>query len=132
MSKSLEAKWDKICANPECKKQFKSKHRDKRFCSTICKDKVWRTNNPSYYRELYRKNPEYFNSRNRQWRRTHKKANSAETLAGLKTTLENQSCQQCGSTSNLNRHHPDYSKPYEVIILCSKCHNRLHLGGTSN
>jgi lipopolysaccharide export LptBFGC system permease protein LptF len=35
-------------------------------------------------------------------------------------------CAQCGATEHLEKHHPDYSKPLEVIVLCASCHRRLH------
>lgn len=35
-------------------------------------------------------------------------------------------CESCGSTINLQKHHPDYSKPTLFITLCSSCHVRLH------
>lgn len=38
----------------------------------------------------------------------------------------NRCCEHCGSIKNLHRHHEDYSKPLEVIILCQKCHVKLH------
>lgn len=31
-------------------------------------------------------------------------------------------CQECGATENLQRHHPDYSQPDRVEILCPPCH----------
>lgn len=31
-------------------------------------------------------------------------------------------CEKCGATESLQRHHPDYSKPAEVKILCHTCH----------
>jgi hypothetical protein len=31
-------------------------------------------------------------------------------------------CLLCGSKERLERHHPDYDKPLEVIILCRDCH----------
>ena len=31
----------------------------------------------------------------------------------------------CGAPGR-HRHHPDYSKPEEVIWMCNKCHRRLH------
>lgn len=34
---------EKICANPECNKIFKSKRKDALFCSKNCVIKVWRT-----------------------------------------------------------------------------------------
>jgi len=35
-------------------------------------------------------------------------------------------CFFCGAKENLNRHHLDYNNPYKIIILCRKCHSKLH------
>ena len=35
-------------------------------------------------------------------------------------------CEICSSTNNLQRHHIDYSKPFEIKIVCSKCHWKIH------
>lgn len=35
-------------------------------------------------------------------------------------------CKFCGATENLHRHHPDYSKPLNVITLCPSCHGKEH------
>lgn len=35
-------------------------------------------------------------------------------------------CQICGSTKRINCHHPDYSKPLDIIFLCPIHHSRLH------
>lgn len=35
-------------------------------------------------------------------------------------------CEDCGSTLNLQRHHPDYSKPLEFLTLCRDCHAKKH------
>lgn len=41
--------------------------------------------------------------------------------------LKSAACQTCGVTDNrIEGHHPDYSKPLEVIWLCRSCHQRLH------
>jgi len=40
--------------------------------------------------------------------------------------LKDKKCNVCGTTSDLQRHHEDYSRPLEIIILCRKCHNKLH------
>lgn len=33
-------------------------------------------------------------------------------------------CDRCGARENLERHHPDHSKPHQVEILCSTCNQR--------
>jgi hypothetical protein len=44
-------------------------------------------------------------------------------LSGL---LKKQPCAVCGSTKFIHAHHEDYSKPLEVIWLCSKHHRQVH------
>lgn len=39
--------------------------------------------------------------------------------------LTPQPCLKCGSLK-VEKHHPDYSKPLEVVWLCRPCHRRLH------
>jgi len=35
-------------------------------------------------------------------------------------------CLICGSEDNIHAHHPDYSKPREIIWLCKDCHFDAH------
>jgi len=35
-------------------------------------------------------------------------------------------CYLCRHRKAKDRHHPDYSKPKLVILLCKSCHGRLH------
>jgi len=50
----------------------------------------------------------------RPWR-IRKAAQRAVSLAGKQ-------CSECNGTHRLQRHHPDYSKPSEIVILCQRCH----------
>jgi len=34
--------------------------------------------------------------------------------------------EKCGSTKNVIRHHPDYSKPNKIVLWCRRCHNLFH------
>lgn len=35
-------------------------------------------------------------------------------------------CEACKQTRKVYGHHPDYSKPLEVVWLCSVCHYAIH------
>lgn len=35
-------------------------------------------------------------------------------------------CNFCNIDLATERHHPDYSKPLEVLFVCKKCHSKLH------
>lgn len=37
-----------------------------------------------------------------------------------------QLCEECNKNLAKERHHEDYSKPLEVILVCGKCHNKLY------
>jgi protein-arginine kinase activator protein McsA len=39
-----------------------------------------------------------------------------------KSTSAIAACQSCGATEALERHHPDYSRPDIVEVLCPPCH----------
>jgi hypothetical protein len=41
--------------------------------------------------------------------------------------LKPQPCVSCGA-EKAEKHHPDYSKPMEVVWLCRRCHVKLHKG----
>ena len=40
--------------------------------------------------------------------------------------LEPLPCVECGSTENIERHHPDYGQPLLVVWLCRTHHRALH------
>jgi hypothetical protein len=40
-------------------------------------------------------------------------------------------CVVCGTTERLEKHHSDYSKPLEVVFLCSVHHKAVHYGKMS-
>lgn len=35
-------------------------------------------------------------------------------------------CEKCGSRENLQKHHPDYTKPTQFQTLCKRCHLKNH------
>lgn len=53
-------------------------------------------------------------------------AKQAVQRATLKGFLVRGPCHVCGETENVHGHHPDYSKPLEVIWLCQAHHMAVH------
>lgn len=37
-------------------------------------------------------------------------------------------CSICGLEKRIYAHHPDYTKPYNILWLCGSCHKRIHTG----
>ena len=54
----------------------------------------------------------------------HGAVNGAKNRGTLKPKPR---CERCGNKTPLSGHHEDYSKPLEVIWLCSTCHAQRHI-----
>jgi ribosomal protein L37AE/L43A len=37
-------------------------------------------------------------------------------------------CEVCGGEKNITGHHFDYSRIFDVVWICRKCHSKYHLG----
>lgn len=71
----------------------------------------------------YKKNnPEKIAEYERRKRQNHPDRIEARWKAEYYIPLGNK-CEKCGSIENLERHHPDYGKPLEIMTLCRKCHS---------
>jgi len=44
--------------------------------------------------------------------------------------MPNRICAVCGTTENVHYHHPDYTKPLEVVPLCALHHKATHSQST--
>ena len=58
-------------------------------------------------------------------RKDRHQAHAKVRRAVVAGTLKKQPCQECGS-DKVEAHHHDYSKPLDVVWLCSKCHHAKH------
>lgn len=75
---------------------------------------------------LYKKNhPEKFLEYQRRSRERNPEKHTARWKAERHTSLAVK-CANCGSSENLERHHPNYEKPLEIVTLCQSCHRASH------
>jgi hypothetical protein len=62
----------------------------------------------------------------RRWREDPKvKVRREVQNAKRDGVLPDKPCAVCGS-KNVEHHHPDYSKPLDVVFICAACHRQLH------
>jgi hypothetical protein len=83
------------------------------------------------YYEKTKVNIEKFREKSRAHKKKYKKQYEAhlkvkwEVKSGRLQPVSECQCQKCGKVAE-EYHHPDYSKPLEVIPLCKACHVKLH------
>ena len=64
----------------------------------------------------------------RQWKRNNKEKMKVYSLIRRKIIIpKNTLCEICKINLAIDRHHEDYSKPFEVIFVCKRCHNILNI-----
>lgn len=61
--------------------------------------------------------------RNPERRRAHNATNNAVRDGRL---VKSDACERCGGKSRLHGHHDDYSRPLNVVWLCTRCHREVH------
>lgn len=81
-------------------------------------------------KEWFDNNKEKANARSRNWRSRNKEKIRAEwkvkEAIRQKKLIRPEACSICDSVNkNIQGHHPDYSKPLEVIWVCPECHWKL-------
>lgn len=102
--------------------------------------------NKQYFRKWYAKNKKKHTAHNKEWRKNNRskinayiskyRQNELEKFKNrarakieyrIKTgKLVRQNCSVTGCTVIGQAHHPDYSKPLEIVWLCRKHHTELH------
>jgi hypothetical protein len=82
--------------------------------------------------KVKRSTPEYKEkSRERTARYAEKNKSKVKSRLAIKHAIEagklqRKPCEICGSSENIQAHHEDYSKPFDVIWLCLEHHNWIH------
>ena len=139
-----------------CGASFQTRHSQGKYCSTTCtrfgERKSWNkygTKNAEvrdeYHRNNYRKHRDAVITRTNHYRKTaagkaavrlaylHQKAKHPERVAARqalgvavrKGQILKRPCERCGA-KKVHGHHPDYSRPLDVVWLCPDCHRKEH------
>lgn len=122
----------KICY--VCKKSKKVLNLEKAYKrknGTVKQYLVCRDCNTKRFRESKRKNgPEYIREISKRTYEKHKEKWLARAKVHLAVKngllIKPKKCEVCELKKPLQGHHPDYTKPLEVIWLCSGCHADEH------
>lgn len=94
-------------------------------CRACVREKVrlWKLQNPDKDKRNDKKAIRSWQVRNREKYIAHHKVWRAIKLGVL---LRPKVCSSCERERRIHGHHPDYSKPLEVVWLCHICHRNIH------
>lgn len=88
--------------------------------------KIYRKNNIKTEEQRIKERKNYL-----KWEKNNIHKKYAEIRARTKAkemNLKKDKCEKCESKENLQMHHKDYTKYFDVVTLCAMCHSRLHAG----
>lgn len=123
------------CGESKAREAFYFRPNSKDGLRNACKScerkrvEQWRLEHPTYNKHWQSKNKERYNRWFREWGGRYavmRKAYHAVSRKIANNHLTKKPCITCGTMENLEAHHPDYSKPLEVIWLCHQHHMELH------
>lgn len=82
-----------------------------------------RKENPEKYDRIFHGLRKRYSARHKEKIRAEGLVNDAIRYGKLKRPNR---CESCGKDCNPQAHHYDYSKPFEVVWLCTTCHANVH------
>jgi hypothetical protein len=112
----------------QCQNEYRAERKAKK---QIARPVGWKQKTAdivSYRREYHAKNRARMNELKRDWfqKNKHRESVKNATRYAIKTgKLVRQPCVVCGEVQ-VEAHHPDYSKPLEVVWLCRTHHLAAH------
>lgn len=86
-------------------------------------DADWRARNPEKSKESRRRAAKLYRQRYPEKQKARMLVQYAVQIGVLVRPM---TCSTCNKECKPDGHHPDYSKPLEVIWLCRQCHNQVH------
>jgi hypothetical protein len=129
--KEYYKKWR--AKHPAYRADYYQKNKEKETEQTL----AWRKANPekveAMHKKWWKEHPEKYrqklariNKRLREKAKTDSDYRKKFLAWRIAEEIPMTECVKCGSKDNLQRHHPDYDKPDEIIVLCDFCHKSEH------
>ena len=105
--------------------------------------RVWRKKHPQKVKEnnsaYYQAHKEERRAYNKEYRKKHPEKRRQEAAryrqkyperekahhAVMRIDISNETCSECVSKENLQKYHPDYTRPTYLTVLYKKCHDKL-------
>jgi len=108
-----------------CEKDFECNSNAQKYCGD-CKGEARLKRNRVYNKAYYRENSDEIDSKHTAYNKGERGKAAEKLRAAVRSgKIERGNCEECGEP-NAHGHHPDYSKPLEVIWLCPKHHAEEH------
>ena len=80
----------------------------------------------------YENNKKQILNKIKKYKLDNKEKIKAQNLLNYKTKSKKiiriDNCQICNSEENLDKHHFNYSEPFNFLVVCRSCHLRIHSG----
>ena len=120
--------------NPEKRKEIVRKSLEKNKEKYKKTREVWADNNRGKVRENH--NRHYINHREeyienncryaKENKEKHNAQNAVKRAVKKGLLIKPGKCSKCESRYRIEAHHPNYSRPLQVLWVCSKCHHKIH------
>ena len=117
--------------------EFGNNSRAKGGLEWTCKEccgrvrRKWKRNNPGMKAKWDAEHKDSCRKSRRKWE--HANRVKTRVYKRVKYAIENgklvrpDECSDCGcAESNIVAHHEDYSKPFDIVWLCVRCHGKRH------
>ena len=117
---------------------YKSKNNTEKAKQRVIR---WKEKHPT--KKKYQKRNKNYDEYDKNYKKIYRERIKNNPIEILKSKARNSAnfkikdlgiCEICQINNAKERHHPDYSKPLNIIKVCIKCHKNLHYckGGETN
>ena len=117
-----------------CQVEYQPTNNGQKYCTLKCQEalyvKKYSRGKTLWARKWRKENPKTHLDRIMKYTRLNPEKKKARSIVEMGINsgrlIRPSVCSNCFNEGRIDAHHPDYSKPLEVIWLCRSCHIKLH------